>query len=87
MMDGISKFSFRVLSKAKKKKVPHTTTTKRLQNSSHTTTRKNNTKRKSERVCVSVCVCRFKARTRVNNTHAHRNGAKLVVWRRRPRRE
>ena len=38
---------------------------------------------------VCVCVCRFRATSRVNNTYTHtdRNGAKLVVWRRRPRRE
>ena len=47
------------------------------------------TKRALEGVRVCVCLCRFRATSRVNNTYTHtdRNGAKLVVWWRRPRRE
>ncbi len=88
--DGIStgkkieeKFSFRVLS-YKKKKGPHKTLP-----STASSQQERTTKRALEGVRVCVCVCRFRATSRVNNTYTQtdRNGAKLVVWWRRPRRE
>ena len=87
--DGIStgkkieeKFSFRVLSYQKKK--VHTKLLPSTASSQERTT-----KRALEGVRVCVCLCRFRATSRVNNTYTHtdRNGAKLVVWWRRPRRE
>ena len=77
------KFSFRVLPK---KKGPHTQNfCLHLASSQQERT----TKRALEGVRVCVCLCRFRATSRVNNTYTHtdRNGAKLVVWWRRPRRE
>jgi len=75
------KFSFRVLPK---KKGPHTQNfCLHLASSQQERT----TKRALEGVRVCVCVCVDLESKQHIHTQKERNGAKLVVWRRRPRRE
>jgi hypothetical protein len=74
------KFSFRVL--VPKKKGPHKTLP-----SPSSSQQERTTKRALEGVRVCVCVCVDLESKQHIHTQTERNGAKLVVWWRRPRRE